>query len=226
MQISKSWLSSRLLFSFSPWHITHHISVSCFQCLRVPSVMATFSIITALSLWKSPFHTVYIAFQFCCLFMNPTQFQIRFRLWDSITIGRVFRAYRNWCCLYRAAVCNRADICRLLISRGAKLQFRDIAGMTPLHYAIDRNHQECAEVLQMLSSKEVPITDAIFKFSKFHTKSHCAVGVMFTIKEKKREIPLIKEIRLSKKLIPLQKNGGCVCSEISGLSLALETGRY
>ena len=35
----------------------------------------------------------------------------------------------------RAAVCNRADICALLIAAGCETSFRDVNGMTALHYA-------------------------------------------------------------------------------------------
>ena len=47
---------------------------------------------------------------------------------------------------------NRVDICNALIQRGAKLGYRDVANMTPLHYAISRNYSECARLLQRFSS--------------------------------------------------------------------------
>jgi len=52
----------------------------------------------------------------------------------------------------RAAVCNRPDVCKTLAQRGAKLMFRAVNGMTALHYAIQKNHAECANLLQRLAS--------------------------------------------------------------------------
>ena len=48
----------------------------------------------------------------------------------------------------RAAVSNRPDICHILIQRGAVLTFRDVTGMTPLHYAIQKGFNDCASLLQ------------------------------------------------------------------------------
>lgn len=50
--------------------------------------------------------------------------------------------------LHWAAVCNRPDVCAALLHRGARLGFRDISGMTPLHYAMVKHHSQCADVLQ------------------------------------------------------------------------------
>lgn len=50
--------------------------------------------------------------------------------------------------LHWAAVCDRADICDALLRHGAKPMFRDISGMTPLHYAMHKGHTACANVLQ------------------------------------------------------------------------------
>jgi hypothetical protein len=80
----------------------------------------------------------------------------------------------------RAAVCNRPDVCKALAQRGAKPAFRDINGMTPLHYATTKGivaiggevglrvclfggvvsysggdslgHTECAAILQRLTN--------------------------------------------------------------------------
>ncbi|XP_065839582.1 uncharacterized protein [Oscarella lobularis] len=50
--------------------------------------------------------------------------------------------------LHWASVCNRPDVARALLQRGAKLTIRDVNGMTPLHYATKKGFNEVAHVLQ------------------------------------------------------------------------------
>lgn len=50
--------------------------------------------------------------------------------------------------LHWAAVCNRVEMCSLLLQRGARLMARDSAGLTPLHYATEKGHVDCANVMQ------------------------------------------------------------------------------
>eukprot|EP00911_Craspedida_sp_UC1_P000364 UC1_evm3s279 len=57
--------------------------------------------------------------------------------------------------LHWAAVCNRPDVCTALVNSGAKLQFRDMQGMTALHYAMKKGFRECGMVLQELAQTAV-----------------------------------------------------------------------
>eukprot|EP00050_Salpingoeca_kvevrii_P005168 m.272751 g.272751 ORF g.272751 m.272751 type:complete len:1251 (+) comp11088_c0_seq1:32-3784(+) len=50
--------------------------------------------------------------------------------------------------LHWAAVCNRPEVCRILLQRGARLMARDAAGMTPLHYTLEKGFTECTSILQ------------------------------------------------------------------------------
>lgn len=40
--------------------------------------------------------------------------------------------------LHWAAVCNKPEVCRLLLENGATLMARDAGGMTPLHYSMEK----------------------------------------------------------------------------------------
>eukprot|EP00730_Choanoeca_flexa_P002486 TRINITY_DN11067_c0_g1_i3.p1 TRINITY_DN11067_c0_g1~~TRINITY_DN11067_c0_g1_i3.p1 ORF type:complete len:1163 (+),score=245.02 TRINITY_DN11067_c0_g1_i3:231-3719(+) len=62
--------------------------------------------------------------------------------------------------LHWAAVCNRPDICKLLVQHGADPSFRDVNGMTALHYATTKGYQQCAALLRQKakeSRKEEPM---------------------------------------------------------------------
>lgn len=50
--------------------------------------------------------------------------------------------------LHWAAVTNRPDVCRVLLTNGAKLMARDAAGLSALHYATEKGFHECASVMQ------------------------------------------------------------------------------
>ena len=54
--------------------------------------------------------------------------------------------------LHWAAVCNRPDVCTVLLSRGARLMAKDASGLSPLHYAHEKGFHECANVLQRYGS--------------------------------------------------------------------------
>eukprot|EP00041_Stephanoeca_diplocostata_P035225 m.1233155 g.1233155 ORF g.1233155 m.1233155 type:complete len:1363 (-) comp24662_c0_seq3:2940-7028(-) len=58
--------------------------------------------------------------------------------------------FRQTTPLHWAAVCGRSDICKVLVARGAHLDYRDASGMTPLHHADDKGYLETATVLQHL----------------------------------------------------------------------------
>jgi ankyrin repeat protein len=50
--------------------------------------------------------------------------------------------------LHWAAVVNRPDVCSALLKAGARLMARDAAGLSPLHYATERGHLDCANIMQ------------------------------------------------------------------------------
>eukprot|EP00056_Hartaetosiga_gracilis_P013197 m.216546 g.216546 ORF g.216546 m.216546 type:complete len:1488 (-) comp13806_c1_seq3:3847-8310(-) len=55
--------------------------------------------------------------------------------------------------LHWAAVCNREDLIEVLVRKGAKLQYRDKTGMTPLHWALEKGFTACADTLQRLATQ-------------------------------------------------------------------------
>lgn len=54
--------------------------------------------------------------------------------------------------LHWAAVCNRPDMCKVLVAKGAAIMFRDSNNMTAMHYATQKGFDECATVLQKLAA--------------------------------------------------------------------------
>lgn len=50
--------------------------------------------------------------------------------------------------LHWAAVVNRPDVCSALLKVGARLMVRDATGLSPLHYATERGHLDCANIMQ------------------------------------------------------------------------------
>jgi ankyrin repeat protein len=60
--------------------------------------------------------------------------------------------------LHWAVVCNRPDVCRLLLERGARVALRDAQGMTPLHYATEKRFHECVNTLQRFHTSTRPLT--------------------------------------------------------------------
>lgn len=56
--------------------------------------------------------------------------------------------------LHWAAVCNRPELCILLLEQGARLMSRDSSGKTPLHYATEKGFMNCANVMQRFSSSQ------------------------------------------------------------------------
>ena len=54
--------------------------------------------------------------------------------------------------LHWAAVCGSTDQCKALYARGAKLEIRDINGMTALHHASEKGHTETVKALQWLAA--------------------------------------------------------------------------
>ena len=49
--------------------------------------------------------------------------------------------------LYWACARGDLDLARVLALYGARVDFRSVAGLTPLHAAADRGHHQCAELL-------------------------------------------------------------------------------
>lgn len=58
--------------------------------------------------------------------------------------------------LHWASVCNRAEICRVLLQFGAPVMARDNAGMTALHYAHKKGFADCVGVMQRLVMATTP----------------------------------------------------------------------
>lgn len=56
--------------------------------------------------------------------------------------------------LHWAAVCNRPELCTILLENGARLMARDASGKTPLHYATEKGFLDCANVMQRFSSTQ------------------------------------------------------------------------